>query len=165
MIGIIRTRRAAAADWNAKAAAAQIGETWTVRYVTPRAIGGGRYWSWAVGPVTCFADSHPVPARRGAKNLGETNLDQPLSWFAYPATRYLLTPGDAAPHVRHGGEAELRAVPRGAEVTVEHLTGGGIREVEMGRAGNVIDFHDGQGPGRDVGNAWVAFADVTGVQR
>lgn len=166
--GCIRRRRDAAAGWNTKAATAQPGQTWTVRYSTPRAVDGGAFQSYTSGPVRIIGDDCPVPQYRGHKNLGEMNLDTPMKpgWFGpHPATRYLLTPGDDAPSVHAGSGDDLLAVPAGRTAMVEHVDASlNLRNVEIGQVGDVADFNDGADLGRYVGDSWVRLSEVTGVE-
>lgn len=172
MITMIRKRRAAAADWNAKATQAQPGEVWTSTYYARRAVFGGPFVSFIAGPVRILGEECPVEAFRGQKTLGESELDTPMGSrllaLIHPTTNYRLERGDTAPAVADGLGVQLRAIPDGEMVTVEHRSQhpvyAGLRFVEIGRAGDVEDFNDGEGPGRYVGDTWVRLSEVTGVQ-
>lgn len=176
---MIRARRAAAADWNAKAAEAQPGEVWTSSYHTRRAVQGGRFASYTAGPVRIIGDECPVKEFRGQKRLGESGLDTPMGSrllaLIHPTTNYRLDRGDVAPildplrcWLPEERAAFFSGGRDGVMVTVEHRYDhpvcAGLRSVEIGCAGDIEDFNDGAGLGRYVGDTWVRLADVTGVQ-
>jgi hypothetical protein len=171
MIKMIRKRRQTAADWNAKAAAAQPGQVWTASYITDSTVYGGHGETHTTGPVRILHAECPVEGFRGRKVLGEHDLDQTLSGrllTLLAATGHKLSEGDTAPQVAPGSGPDLLAIPRGQQVTVEHRSEhpvyAGLRFVEIGRAGRVKDFGDDEGPGRYIGDTWVRLSEVTGVQ-
>lgn len=172
-----RTRREAVRAWTTNAAAAMAGQVWTFRYTTARAVSGGPFTSYTAGPVRILGEECPVPGFRGQRCLGEADLDRLTpGWLC--ARRYSLHRGDQAPVIPFPGRsgvtllgpdaiAGLLQVRRGRPVLVEHRADHpvylGLRFVESGRAGQVEDFDDGQGPGRYVGDTWVRLADVTAI--
>lgn len=169
----ISARRAAAADWNAKAAAAQPGEVWTSGYVTENCTNGGHFESYEAGTVRILGEECPVEEYRGLKVLGEVHLSgnvHRLTWWQrqHPATCYRLELGDIAPLIPMGTGARLAALPGDAWVHVEHRSDhpvcAGMRSVDVGYLGEIEDFDDGMGPGRYVGDSWIRLAEVTGLE-
>lgn len=180
MIQRIRKARERVADLYAKSYAAQPGEVWTVRYAGPD-FKGNPFESFIAGEVRILGEECPVEQYRGAKTLGEEALDMeylpPWRWLqraflsaeALHGRQRLLAPGDWAPDM---GEQDpdnlgelLAALDNGTLVTVEyrdpHPVYAGLRNVVVGTAYS----HDVRGDeyGRDVGDDWVPFHQVTGV--